>query len=161
MNLNLKVTVGWSESRSLLSLAFQCFTYNLFILWRSLQKNNVKFPSLRFYRQREHTAVNVSFSIRVRQKFCDSQVFWTSVRKKPKSACPKHFKQRRNKTSIKCAACSTQFRRLGTETNRKAFHGCSLLRTETKHDFKALKFVGLFKLLLLSKEPSFFHEWIN
>ena len=36
-----------------------------------------------------------------------------------------------------------------------------MLRTETMHGFKVLKCVGLFSLLLLSKNLHFFHEWIN
>ena len=40
-----------------------CGTRFSTILWRSLSNDNVKFPNLKFYRQREHATVNLSFSI--------------------------------------------------------------------------------------------------
>ena len=39
-----------------------CGTHFSTILWRSLPNDNVKFPNLRFKRQREHTTVNLLFS---------------------------------------------------------------------------------------------------
>ena len=40
-----------------------CGTHFTTILWRSLPNDNVKFRNLRFYRQREHSTVNLSFSL--------------------------------------------------------------------------------------------------
>ena len=40
-----------------------CGTHLSTILWRSLSNDNVKFQNLTFLRQREHTKVNLSFSI--------------------------------------------------------------------------------------------------
>ena len=81
---------------------------------------------------------------------------------KPKSACPKRFKQQQwNKTCIKCALLSLEARDWDKPKWPRLQSFSWMLCAETKHGFKALQFGGLFSFLLLSRKLSFFLEWIN
>ena len=65
------------------------------------------------------------------------------------------------KTSIKCALLSLGARDWDKLKWPRLQSLSWMLCAETKHVFKALQFGGLFSLLLLSRNLSFFQKWIN